>query len=118
MGVVFVVLIALAITSSTMSWLDASETVRNAARKFSRSKSEAPEMPDANEHPQGAAKPIPPKPSGPSGEEIAAITVALAMARYDARTHLPAIAATATGPSTWAAAGRRRAMERGSRVSR
>ncbi len=118
MGVVFIVLIALAITSSTMSWLDASETVRNAARKFSRNKIESPETPDPKEPPQEAAAPAPQDRPGPSGEVVAAITVALAMARRTGLTRLPAIAATATGPSAWAAARRRRAMERASKVIR
>ncbi len=118
MGVVFIVLIALAITSSTMSWLDASETVRRVARKLSRNKSETA---DPKEISQKAGSPSPqdkPEPSGPSGEEIAAIAVALAMSRRSTGHHLPAVSATVAGLSAWADAGRRRAMERGSRLSR
>lgn len=118
MGVVFLVLIALAITSRTMSWLDASETVRNVARKLSRNKGEAA---DPKEISQKAATPAPQDssgPSGPSGEEIAAITVALAMARRSTGLLLPTVPATVAGSSAWADAGRRRAMERVSRVSR
>ncbi|MCH8103760.1 MAG: OadG family protein [Chloroflexi bacterium] len=115
MGVVFLVLIALAITSRIMSWLDASETVRNVARKFSRSKGGASDQEGISEK---AATPAPQGKSGPSGEEVAAITVALAMARRSTSLLLPAGPATVAGSSTWADAGRRRAMERASRISR
>ncbi len=114
MGVVFIVLIALAITSSTMSWLDASETVRNFGRKLSRNKIDAPGAPDSKMLSETATPTV----HGPSGEVIAAITVALGMARRTTGSDMPAITASAAGPSTWAAAGRRRAMERASKVDR
>ena len=117
MGVVFIVLIALAVTSSTMSWLDASDTVRNVGRKLSRNKSRASDAPDSKMLSE-TATPTLPGTSGPSGEVIAAITVALEVARRTTRSNIPAIAASAAGPSTWAAAGRRRAMERASKVDR
>ncbi len=115
MGVVFIVLIALAITSSTMSWLDASDALRNATRKLRRGKADAP---GANELPQEAAAPASQGQPGPSGEVIAAITLALAMARRSTGRRIPADPATVAGQSAWAAAGRRRAMERASKVIR
>ncbi|MCH7735225.1 MAG: OadG family protein [Chloroflexi bacterium] len=118
MGVVFIVLVALAITSSTMSWLDASETVRNIARKLNRNKSEAPAVVQSGMKAAPSPSQDKSRPSGPSGEVIAAITVALALARRSTGRLLPATPAAATGQSAWAAAGRRRAMERASKVDR
>ena len=112
MGVVFIVLIALAVASAVMSWMDSSDAVRNFVGKFSRDEAEKPGL-DAATPDKAAA------PAGPSGEEIAAITVAVAMARRSSSRLLPAAAAaTGAGPSAWATAGRRRAMERAPGVDR
>ena len=120
MGVVFIVLVALAITSAILSRFDAPDGFASITGKFSRKNKQTAISSESNKSPDKQIAPAKSQESPPpSGEIVAAITVALAMARRAATpTALPAAPATTTGPSSWAAEGRRRAIDRASRPAR
>ena len=115
MGVVFVVLAMLMIVALLMSGADNSVRVRRFLDRVTGNSTIAMESPSAMEALETAS---PSDTGGLSGKEVAVIALGIALSRGRSTLSQPR-AASANAPATsWLSDGRRRSMERPSRMSR
>jgi Na+-transporting methylmalonyl-CoA/oxaloacetate decarboxylase gamma subunit len=118
MGVVFVVLTALMIVALLMSGADSSVRVRRFLDRVTGNNTmPSPSAMEALETAGSSAVEAVPA-AGLTGKEVAVIALGIALSRGRSTASLPQIGGANAPASSWLSDGRRRSMDRPSRVSR
>ena len=122
MGVVFVVLAALMVVALLMGGADSSDSVRRFLDRITGNNTMSP--PSAMEaletagSSDGASASEAGSAAGLTGKQVAVIALGIALSRGDSTPMVPQAASANVSVSSWLSDGRRRSMDRPSRVSR